>query len=165
MFLIPPKHRVHSAQWTCRTLSLWKRLCLSTALNWIYFPVVNMRSKQHKELIASKLCAFHSNSLISELTCSCHTAWSLLQIHSCPAIFITELTARSVVLFFLGSKWKTQVVCRYLFNTHFSHLTNDQGKEAGKGETEPVLTQLNNHQAICPHLCIHKSHVSVPCWQ
>lgn len=35
-------------------------------------------SSQHKEQLqtVSKLCAFHSNSVISEFTCSCHTAWS-----------------------------------------------------------------------------------------
>lgn len=39
-----PKHKLSSVQWTFRTLSLWKSLCLSTAQTWIYFQVVSTRS-------------------------------------------------------------------------------------------------------------------------
>lgn len=107
-----------------------------------------LSSSQHKEQeqTDSKLCAFHSNSLISELTCSCHTAWSLLQIHSCPHISITQVTGRSAAL--SGSKQKTEVICRYLLNTHFSHSIKDQEKGAGKRETKPILNQLLNLQPL-----------------
>lgn len=108
--------------------------------------LLSSSQRKEQELTDSKLCAFHSNSLISELTCSCHTAWSSLQIRSCPHISITQVTGRSAVLFFLGANRRQ----RWFVGIYWTHISVIQLKEkgAGKRETKPVLNQLLNLQAL-----------------